>query len=39
MEMEVNFLGLLATAMAFIVPTVFLIALYLQTSSRDEAQK
>ncbi len=34
--MEVNFLGLLATVMALIVPTVFLITLYIQTASREE---
>ncbi len=34
--MEVNFLGLLATAMALIVPTVFLLTLYIQTASREE---
>jgi photosystem II PsbM protein len=35
--MEVNFLGLMATVMAFVVPTVFLLALYIQTASRNEA--
>ncbi|CAN1209733.1 photosystem II reaction center protein PsbM [Tumidithrix helvetica PCC 7403] len=35
--MEFNFLGLMATALALIVPTVFLLALYLQTASRDES--
>jgi len=37
--MEVNFLGLIATAMALIVPTAFLLVLYLQTASRQEATK
>ncbi len=36
--MEVNFLGLLATAMALIVPTVFLLTLYIQTASREEGK-
>ncbi|MCA1903280.1 MAG: Photosystem II reaction center protein M [Cyanobacteria bacterium M5B4] len=35
--MEVNFLGLIATVLAVFVPSVFLIVLYLQTSSREEA--
>jgi photosystem II PsbM protein len=35
--MEVNFLGLIATVLAVFVPCVFLIVLYLQTSSREEA--
>ena len=34
--MEVNFLWLVATAMAVIVPTAFLLILYIQTASRDE---
>jgi photosystem II PsbM protein len=36
--MEVNFLGLLATVLAVFVPTVFLLALYIQTASREEGQ-
>jgi|GEM_PF-283196 photosystem II PsbM protein len=36
-QMEVNFLGLIATVLAVFVPSVFLIVLYLQTSSREEA--
>lgn len=34
--MEVNFLGLVATAMAVFVPTAFLLIMYIQTASRDE---
>jgi photosystem II PsbM protein len=34
--MEVNFLGLVATALAIFVPTAFLLILYIQTASRDE---
>ena len=36
--METNFLGLLATVLALFVPTVFLLTLYIQTSSREEGQ-
>ena len=36
--METNFLGLLATVLAVFVPTVFLLTLYIQTSSREEGQ-
>jgi photosystem II PsbM protein len=36
--METNFLGLLATVLAIFVPTVFLLTLYIQTSSREEGQ-
>jgi len=36
--MEVNFLGLIATALAIFVPTAFLLILYIQTASRDEAR-
>ncbi|NKB17945.1 photosystem II reaction center protein PsbM [Pseudanabaena sp. PCC 6802] len=35
--MEVNSLGLIATALAVFVPTVFLLILYIQTASRQEA--
>ncbi|HAN46583.1 MAG TPA: photosystem II reaction center protein PsbM [Cyanobacteria bacterium UBA8156] len=35
--MEVNFFGLVATALALFVPTAFLLILYLQTNSREEA--
>jgi photosystem II PsbM protein len=35
--MEFNFLGLIATALAVFVPTAFLLILYIQTASRDEA--
>ncbi|MFN3927223.1 MAG: photosystem II reaction center protein PsbM [Pseudanabaenaceae cyanobacterium] len=37
--MEVNLFGLLATALALLVPTVFLLVLYLQTASREAAGK
>ncbi|NCJ06300.1 photosystem II reaction center protein M [Synechococcales cyanobacterium C] len=33
--MEVNNLGLIATALFVFVPTVFLIILYVQTASRE----
>lgn len=33
--MEVNNLGLIATALFVLVPTVFLIILYVQTASRE----
>jgi photosystem II PsbM protein len=36
--MEVNNLGLIATAMFVIVPTVFLIILYVQTESQKGGQ-
>lgn len=36
--MEVNFLGLIATALAVFVPTAFLLILYLQTASRESAK-
>jgi photosystem II PsbM protein len=39
MEVEVNYLGLIATALALIVPTAFLLVLYLQTASREAAKK
>ncbi|MFN3359918.1 MAG: photosystem II reaction center protein PsbM [Pseudanabaenaceae cyanobacterium] len=35
--LEVNYWGLVATILAVFVPSVFLIVLYLQTSSREEA--
>jgi photosystem II PsbM protein len=34
--MEVNKLGLIATALFLFVPTVFLIILYVQTASRED---
>ena len=34
--MEVNNLGLIATALFVLVPTVFLIILYVQTASREQ---
>jgi len=36
--METNILGLLGTLLALFVPTVFLLTLYIQTSSREEGQ-
>jgi photosystem II PsbM protein len=36
--MEVNNLGLIATALFVIVPTVFLIILYVQTASRESGK-
>jgi photosystem II PsbM protein len=37
--MEVNNLGLIATALFVFVPTVFLIMLYVQTASREAGNK
>jgi photosystem II PsbM protein len=34
--MEVNILAVIATALFIIIPTAFLIALYVQTESRKE---
>ncbi|MCM1985203.1 photosystem II reaction center protein PsbM [Lyngbya confervoides] len=36
--MEVNKLGLIATALFVLVPTVFLIILYVQSESRKSAE-
>jgi photosystem II PsbM protein len=36
--MEVNNLGLIATALFVFVPTVFLIILYVQTASRESGK-
>ncbi|MEN9203212.1 MAG: photosystem II reaction center protein PsbM [Thermostichus sp. DG_1_6_bins_120] len=33
--METNYLGLLATILAILVPAIFLVILYVQTSSRS----
>jgi photosystem II PsbM protein len=36
--MEVNNLGVIATALFVLVPTVFLIILYVQTASRENRE-
>ncbi|NJK61889.1 MAG: photosystem II reaction center protein M [Synechococcaceae cyanobacterium SM2_3_1] len=34
--METNFLGVLATVLAILVPAIFLVILYVQTASKSE---
>ncbi|MFS8885842.1 photosystem II reaction center protein PsbM [Synechococcus sp. H70.2] len=34
--METNYLGLLATILLILVPSIFLVILYVQTSSKSE---
>ncbi|ABC98856.1 MULTISPECIES: photosystem II reaction center protein PsbM [unclassified Synechococcus] len=35
--METNYLGLLATILVILVPSIFLVILYVQTSSKSES--
>jgi photosystem II PsbM protein len=37
--MEVNILALIATALLVLIPSAFLIILYVQTASRGESQR
>jgi Photosystem II reaction centre M protein (PsbM). len=37
--MEVNILALIATALLVLIPSAFLIILYVQTASREESQR
>ena len=36
--MEVNILGLIATALFILIPTSFLLILYVKTASQEESQ-
>ncbi|AFY69305.1 Photosystem II reaction center protein M [Thalassoporum mexicanum PCC 7367] len=38
-SMEISLIGLIGTALVVIIPTAFLLILYIQTASRQEAEE